>query len=131
MEVRYSPNHHHQSLTYKRTHVLHDLQPYQCTSEQCHTPLKLYDSQQDWALHEATSDPCCMLCQEKRSFTSPQDFDEHLKSKHSDWEECFERIRQEGKLESRILSHGVVVAGEVSAFECPFCDWETELKSRA
>ena len=69
-----------------RAHLIHDLQPYICTYENCKNPDLLYDTRQDWIQHE-NAHRKVFRCPEHQSsiFRARRDIEEHLKNEHSNY----------------------------------------------
>ncbi|KAI4868432.1 hypothetical protein F4820DRAFT_410204 [Hypoxylon rubiginosum] len=67
-----------------RVHIVHDLQPYHCTYEDCSDPNRLYGSRQDWVNHESQHTRVwhCREHKEELEFKAQADYVEHLETSH-------------------------------------------------
>ncbi|KAJ4251038.1 hypothetical protein NW762_011688 [Fusarium torreyae] len=67
-----------------RVHLIHDLQPYHCTYEECHDPNRTYGTRQDWLDHENLHLRVwhCQLHGEK--FGTQHEYVDHLRKDHTD-----------------------------------------------
>ncbi|KAH9889129.1 hypothetical protein F4778DRAFT_796844 [Xylariomycetidae sp. FL2044] len=69
-----------------RLHLAHDLQPYQCTYEDCGDPNRIYGSRQEWINHESQHIRV-WHCEEGHAveeFETQPEYVHHLKSRHAD-----------------------------------------------
>ena len=97
-----------------RAHLIHDLQPYICTYENCKNPDLLYDTRQDWIQHE-NAHRKFFRCPEHQSsiFRTRRDIEEHLKNEHSDYGREISEI---------LIKHASdSVASSLPDRDCPIC----------
>jgi hypothetical protein len=72
-------------LTIPRIHLIHDLQPYQCTYPDCGEPDRTYGSRQEWLTHEGLTHERVWCCSTHVSdeFETQLDYLRHLDDEHA------------------------------------------------
>ncbi|KAI1409485.1 hypothetical protein F5Y13DRAFT_91004 [Hypoxylon sp. FL1857] len=95
-----------------RVHLIHDLQPYHCTYEDCQDPYWLYETRQDWIDHESLHSRVWHCQTHSEEFETQPDYVEHLKTSHP--EASPEHFSPE-------LIASVVGASLKTYRDCPFC----------
>ncbi|KAK3299954.1 uncharacterized protein B0H64DRAFT_379530 [Chaetomium fimeti] len=97
-----------------RSHVLHDLQPYICTYQDCPEPSRLYRSKRQWADHESSRHRRLYRCYEHPEllYKTPDRLKAHLQREHSS------RLTDE-QIDSLVELSGVNISDERS--NCPIC----------
>ncbi|XXH04368.1 hypothetical protein Hte_010782 [Hypoxylon texense] len=97
-----------------RVHLIHDLQPYHCTYEDCQDPDRLYGTREDWVNHENQHARVwhCHEHKEELEFETQAEYVEHLKTSHPDGPP--ERYSQE-------LVATAVGPSLKECRPCPFC----------
>ncbi|OXV08800.1 hypothetical protein Egran_03437 [Elaphomyces granulatus] len=102
-------------------HVMRDLKPYVCTSEQC--DLKLFADRHAWFTHELQNHliewRCCFCSYPPQQ--SLKEFQDHVRKKHAD-------ISADGQLPALTRACRQPI-DRLSPTACPFCDeWEAALR---
>ncbi|KAH6853338.1 hypothetical protein B0I37DRAFT_4078 [Chaetomium sp. MPI-CAGE-AT-0009] len=97
-----------------RSHVLHDLQPYICTYQDCPEPSQLYRSRRQWVDHESSRHRRVYRCYEHPEllYKSPDRLKVHLQREHT------KRLTDE-QMDSLVELSGVSVSDERP--HCPIC----------
>lgn len=93
-------------------HLIHDLQPYHCTFEQCHDANRIYGTRQEWLEHESLHTRvwhCAVHCEE---FETQPEYTAHLHEKHPE---------QKAEYFSPELIAAVVGPSLRLHRDCPFC----------
>ncbi|GAB1312452.1 hypothetical protein MFIFM68171_02662 [Madurella fahalii] len=67
-----------------RSHIIHDLEPYQCTYEDCPEPNRLYGSYQEWIDHESQHTRVWHCHRHAREFETQSEYMQHLQQDHPD-----------------------------------------------
>jgi len=67
-----------------RLHIIYDLQPYQCTYEDCFDANRLYGSHQEWLDHENQHARVWHCHHHSREFPTPEEYIQHLDQAHPD-----------------------------------------------
>ncbi|XXH04355.1 hypothetical protein Hte_010769 [Hypoxylon texense] len=95
-----------------RVHLIHDLQPYHCTYQDCVDPHRLYGTRQEWIDHESQHSRVWHCQEHDEEFETRPDYVEHLKIRHPDiTPEYF----------SPELIAAVVGPSQKRHRDCPFC----------
>ncbi|KAI1134857.1 hypothetical protein F5Y05DRAFT_406252 [Hypoxylon sp. FL0543] len=63
-------------------HLIHDLQPYHCTYEDCRDPRRLYGTRQDWIDHESQHSRVWHCQAHSEEFVTQLQYGEHLETSH-------------------------------------------------
>ncbi|KAI0115595.1 hypothetical protein GGR51DRAFT_546367 [Nemania sp. FL0031] len=63
-------------------HIIHDLQAYHCTYEQCQDPNRLYGSKQEWLNHESQHNRVWICQGHDAEFETQPDYIAHLEAEH-------------------------------------------------
>ncbi|KAJ8132383.1 hypothetical protein O1611_g1241 [Lasiodiplodia mahajangana] len=95
-----------------RKHLIHDLQPYNCTYELCNDPNRLYGSRQEWIDHESQHTRVWHCQQHAAEFETQPEYVEHLKQHHED--------TKSEHFSAELLSSAVGPSIRPRR-ECPFC----------
>ncbi|KAI1758865.1 hypothetical protein GGR53DRAFT_198101 [Hypoxylon sp. FL1150] len=97
-----------------QVHLIHDLQPYHCTYEDCTDPNRLYGTRKEWLDHENQHTQVwhCQEHTDELEFETLTEYVEHLKISHPD--APTERYSQE-------LIRTMVAPSRKLRRECPFC----------
>lgn len=93
-------------------HLIHDLQPYHCTFEQCHDANRIYGTRQEWLEHESLHTRvwhCAVHCEE---FETQPEYTAHLHEKHPE---------QKAEYFTPELIAAVVGPSLHLHRDCPFC----------
>ncbi|KAL2020104.1 hypothetical protein VTK56DRAFT_8908 [Thermocarpiscus australiensis] len=95
-----------------RVHQIHDLQPYQCTYEDCSDPGRLYGVKQEWIDHENQHRRVWHCHSHEAEFETQPEYLQHLKEQHPEdkWEDYTPEIIA-----------AVVGASAKPHPDCPFC----------
>ncbi|KAH7324478.1 hypothetical protein B0I35DRAFT_458217 [Stachybotrys elegans] len=94
-----------------RSHLIHDLQPYHCTYEDCQDPNRLYGSRQEWINHESQHTRVWHCFEHHEEFETQPEYLEHIGQKH---QAAGEKLSEE-------LISSVVGPSNQSRRDCPFC----------
>ncbi|KAH7411569.1 hypothetical protein DE146DRAFT_640763 [Phaeosphaeria sp. MPI-PUGE-AT-0046c] len=96
-----------------RMHVIHDLQPYICTYDECDTADMLYASRAGWLEHERVAHRRVWQCQEHPStiFSSREAFQDHLDQEHDQTNHTYAQ-------EVASFAESTVPDNRI---QCPFC----------
>ncbi|KAI0105595.1 hypothetical protein F4776DRAFT_668561 [Hypoxylon sp. NC0597] len=65
-----------------RIHLIHDLQPYHCTYEDCRDPHRIYGTRQDWIDHESQHSRVWHCQTHSEEFETQPEYVDHLKTSH-------------------------------------------------
>ncbi|KAH0528158.1 hypothetical protein TsFJ059_003056 [Trichoderma semiorbis] len=65
-------------------HLIHDLQPYHCTYEQCLDPNQVYGSRQEWIDHENGHTRVWHCYEHSEEFETQPEYIQHLEDSHPD-----------------------------------------------
>ncbi|OTA62057.1 hypothetical protein K449DRAFT_465454 [Hypoxylon sp. EC38] len=65
-----------------RVHLIHDLQPYHCTYEDCRDPHRIYGTRQDWIDHESQHSRVWHCQTHSEEFETQPEYVDHLKTSH-------------------------------------------------
>ncbi|KAK8026176.1 hypothetical protein PG990_003999 [Apiospora arundinis] len=104
--ARYLNNGHWQK------HLIHDLQPYHCTYEQCQDPHRLYGTRQEWIDHESQHLRVWHCRQHDEEFETQPDFVNHLELSHPEY--------IQGKLSEQVSTAAIAPSEHVHR-DCPYC----------
>ncbi|KAI0435596.1 hypothetical protein F4803DRAFT_545018 [Xylaria telfairii] len=65
-----------------QVHLMHDLQPYHCTYEDCNDHQRLYGTRQEWIDHECQHSRVWHCEEHSKEFETQKEYVEHLKEAH-------------------------------------------------
>ncbi|KAK8861918.1 hypothetical protein PGQ11_008153 [Apiospora arundinis] len=97
---------------YWQKHLIHDLQPYHCTYEQCEDPHRLYGTRQEWIDHESQHLRVWHCRQHDEEFETQPDFVNHLEKSHPEY--------VHGRLSEQHFSAALAPSEHVHR-DCPYC----------
>jgi len=101
-------------LTVSRIHLIHDLQPYQCTYNDCVEPDRIYGSRQEWLNHEGLSHTRVWCCSTHtgEEFETQVDYLRHLEEEHQN---------EANQLRSPELVAACMRSSSIPHRSCPLC----------
>jgi hypothetical protein len=101
-------------LTVSRIHLIHDLQPYQCTYKDCVEPDRIYDTRQEWLNHEGLSHTRVWCCSTHTAeeFETQVDYLRHLEEEHQN---------EANQLRSPELVAACMRPSSIPHRSCPLC----------
>ncbi|KAI0415037.1 hypothetical protein F5X98DRAFT_233060 [Xylaria grammica] len=94
------------------THIIHDLQAYHCTYEQCQDPNRLYGSKQEWLDHESQHNRVWICQAHDEEFETRPDYVNHLQGQHPDF--------QADRLSEVLIDTAIGTSKQIYR-NCPFC----------